>query len=363
MFRLFRRVFSWFQDKTLKLLFLAGALLVIWGTLAPVGTLFWWISQDSKSFSGKKNRFKNLPSSEAPDSATNSSATIDCYIVFLTGVGDYSANQLAPGEEVFVDRLVKKHPNCVAVRDVFPYSAANKSLGDDRLLAPLWRFAQEADGWLENVDALIKIRNLWRFAISIDDRYGPVYNRGIARAVIERMNAAHSIPRSSSHPLKLILIGTSGGAQIALGASDYLDRWLEAQLIVISVGGDFSGSDGFNAVEHVYHLKGKKDWITNLSGMIFPSRWYWTISSPFNRAKQQGRYTVYISGPHAHEGAKGYFGQRNVPGKNYTYLDLTLPIVNRLPIWSNSETNQNNKTFNRIFDHSRYQIKSKKRFL
>lgn len=159
------------------------------------------------------------------------------------------------------------------------------------------------------------------------------------------MDAAHSIPRSSSRSLKLILIGTSGGAQIALGAADYLNQWLEARLIVISVGGDFSGAEGFNAVEHVYHLKGKKDWITNLSGIIFPSRWYWTIGSPFNRAKQQGRYTSYISGPHAHHGARGYFGQKTVPGENYTYLDLTLQIVNQLPIWSNSEANQNNKTF------------------
>jgi len=89
----------------------------------------------------------------------------------------------------------------------------------ERLLAPLWRFANEAEGWLNVADVLIKIRNLWRFAISVDNRYGPIYNQGIATAIIDRMNAAYSIPLSSVNPFKIILIGTSGGAQVALAAA------------------------------------------------------------------------------------------------------------------------------------------------
>jgi len=60
-------------------------------------------------------------------------------------------------------------------------------------------------------DVLIKIRNLWRFAISVDNRYGPIYNQGIATAIIDRMNAAYSIPLSQRQSFKIILIGTSGG--------------------------------------------------------------------------------------------------------------------------------------------------------
>jgi hypothetical protein len=129
----------------------------------------------------------------------------------------------------------------VIVSDVFPYSAANESLGGRRILAPLWGFAEQADGWLKNADIVIKIRNLWRFAISVDDRYGRIYNQGIASAILDRMNAANSIPQNSSQPLKIILIGTSGGAQVALGAAPYLNRWLDTQIFVLSVGGVFSG--------------------------------------------------------------------------------------------------------------------------
>lgn len=328
-----KQILSGIQSGTAKLLLLVAIILLAWGTLAPIGTLVWWINQDSESLA-RKNRSRSLPSPEEPDADTQ---TIDCYIVFFTGVGDFSANQLAPGEEAFLDRLVSKHPNCVAVRNVFPYSATNKSLGGRRILAPLWEFAEEADGWLENTDVLIKIRNLWRMALSIDDRYGPVYNQGIATAVIEQMDAVHPIPSPSLPPFKLILIGTSGGAQVALGAADYLDQWVKAQLIVVSIGGDFSGSEGFDAVEQVYHLEGRKDWIADISSILFPPRWTWTISSPFNRAKQQGRFTSIVSGPHEHNGAMGYFGQTPVTGESDTYLDLTVQIVNQLPIWSTSE--------------------------
>jgi len=42
-------------------------------------------------------------------------------------------------------------------------------------------------------------------------------------AIIDRMNAAYSIPLSQRQPFKIILIGTSGGAQVALAAAPYLD--------------------------------------------------------------------------------------------------------------------------------------------
>lgn len=326
------KIISWFGGTTWKLLLLAGTILLIWGTLSPVGTLVWWVNQDLELLSEQKNRWKKLPSNKISNSDPDS-ATSNCYIVFYTGVGDYSANQLTPGEEKFVDRLVKKYPNCVSVQDVFPYSAANRSLGGDRLLSPLWRFAEGGSGWMENADILIKIRNLWRFAISIDDRYGSIYNRGIASATIERMQVARPIPSSSSQPLQLILIGTSGGAQIALGATDYLDQWLNAQIFVVSIGGTFSGGEGFDAVARVDHLQGQRDWIEDIPKFVFPSRWSLTVGSPFNRASQQGRYIAQISGDHAHDGDTGYFGQKKVSGKNYTYLDLTLQKIEQLPIW------------------------------
>lgn len=329
---------DWLRGGSLKLLTLAGLILLVWGVLSPVGTLVWWLNEGAESIGLKKNQSKRLSSSRSGVGVADNASKINCYVVFLTGVGDFSANQLTPGEEVFLERLVKTHPNCVAVDDVFPYSVANESLGGRRLLAPLWRFAQEADGWLEMADILIKIRNLWRFAISVDDRYGQVYNQGTANAIIDRMNAANPIPRSPRQPLKIILIGTSGGAQVALGAAYYLEEWLASpQIIVVSVGGVFAGTDGFNAVEHTYHLQGRRDWIEDLGAILFPSRWPWTVGSPFNQARRQGDFTVRTIGPQAHDGSTGYFSLKPVKPNGSTYVDLTLQAVNQLPIWSAPE--------------------------
>jgi hypothetical protein len=302
-----------------------------WGTLAPVGTLIWWLNQSAESLGIRQEQRPR--SSTNNEGAANKANPIRCYIIFLPGVGDFSADQLTAGEELFLERLVQQHPGCVAVADVFPYSAANESLGGRRPLAPLWNAIEHAEGWLENADVLIKIRNLWRFAISADDRYGPVYNRGIAAAIIDRMNAAHPIQNDQQQPLKLILIGTSGGAQVALGAVPYLEDWLNAQLIVVSVGGVFPGTTGFDQAEQVYHLQGDRDWIEDLSWVLFPSRWAWTVRSPFNRSKQEERYSVHSTGSHAHDGDKGYFGLDQIENGNKTYVELTLDRVNQLPIW------------------------------
>jgi hypothetical protein len=326
--QLIERVLRRLSSGTLRLLVLAIAILLIWGTLAPVGTLIWWLDQSAENLGLKQQSATVLPADRS-----TSPAGIDCYIIFLPGVGDFSANQLTTGEEFFLNHLVEQHPNCVVVSDVFPYSLTYAGLGGEQVLAPLWRAAEAAKGWLNAADVLIKIRNLWRFAISADERYGSIYNRGIANTIIARMNAVY--PIANVHPLKLILIGTSGGVQVALGAATYLDQWLDSQLIVVSIGGDFDGNTGFAAVDQMYHLHGRQDWIEDLSRVLFASRWPWTINSPFNQAQRQGRYSVYNTGPHAHSGEKGYFGMA-VARPNTTYVELTLEKVEQLPFWSKS---------------------------
>lgn len=339
MFKFILQIIRWLRGGTLKLLILAGIILLVWGIISPVGTLVWWLNQGAQTLGITTNTPQELPFNkdnvETGNSASSSkSLNINCYIVFLPGVGDFSADELTSGEEAFLDTLVQVHPNCVAVGDVFPYSVSNQSLGGQRVLAPIWRFANEAKGWLVSPDVLIKIRNLWRFAISADPRYGSVYNQGIATAVIERMNAIHPIPRSLSQPINIILVGTSGGVEVALGAVPYLNQWLDAKITLISVGGVFDGRKGFGAIEHFYHLRGRRDWVEDIGGIVFPSRWLWNVTSSYNQARLLGKYTASISGPHAHDGSEGYFGEEVVDASGVTYVGLTIQQINKLPIWS-----------------------------
>lgn len=331
MFRIIHHLVGYLRGGFFQLSLFVGLVLLLWGTVAPVGTLVWWLNQGQKGLEWKR---RQTAQSSINDRPSSSKATAHCYIIYLPGVGDASANQLTAGEEWFLNRLVEQHPDCVSVRDIFPYSAANKDLVGERLLAPLWQAAEQADGWLKEADILIKIRNLWRFAISADDRYGPVYSQGIAEAMIDRMDAVSSIPEANPESLKIILIGTSGGVQVALGAAPYLNDWLNnPQLYVISAGGDFDGEAGFDAIDRMYHLQGDRDWVEDLSAILFPARWRWTIGSPFNRARHQDRFIAIHSGPHTHDGRTGYFGLATVNSQQTTYAALTLQLVNQLPIF------------------------------
>ena len=322
--------FNRLTGTTLKLILLMAGFLALWGMLAPITTIVWWLNQTSSSlgFDAKereKPKLLNQDNLEAAPSKTN------CYIVFLPGVGNFSPNEIADGEEYFIDQLAARHDNCVAVKDVFPYSVANQDLNNQNFLTPLWQSAKNSEHFPGQ--AFIQVRNLWRFAISADDRYGPVYNLGIARTIVARMHAAHPIARSDQ-PINLILISTSGGTQVALGATDHLHDWLgKARITVVSIGGAFEGREGFNNAEHVYHFYGDRDRVTDLPHVLFPARWPWVIGSPVNQAQRQGRYTVCNSGDSEHTGAQGYFGEA-IAFNNTSYLNQTLEEINQLPIWS-----------------------------
>lgn len=343
MFKFLLGIIRWLQGGALKLLTLAGIILLLWGIVSPVGTLVWWLNEGADNLGLLKKTPNAFGAAFPPNNIQNdklsNNSNINCYIIFLPGVGDFSGDQLTDGERLFLTSLVESHSTCDAVADVFPYSVSNKSLGGQRLLAPIWRFADQAQGVLGSAGVLIKIRNLWRFAISADSRYGTIYNQGIANAIIERMNAVHPIPRDSNQPIKIILIGTSGGVEVALNAVHYLKQGLDTQtkIIVVSIGGVFNGRNGFQETDHIYHLRGERDLVEDLGGVLFPSRWLWNVTSPFVQARLQGRYTSSISGNHAHDGVQGYFGEDLIDNSQKKYVDLTIQEVNKLPIWSDKK--------------------------
>ncbi len=312
---------------TSKLLTALGLFFLAWGTIAPISTLSWWL-QDGKGLATERP--------DLPDDAVAQGQGPTCYLVFLTGVGDVSNEALADGEAAFLDAMETAIPSCVVVRDVFPYSAASDNVGGQPFFRWLWEVSERLGSDDNPARMVLQARNLWRVALSADNRYGQAYNRGTAAVIVERMAAAAAINLEANPPLRLVMAGTSGGAQVALGAAPYLNQWLPVEITVISVGGVFDGQAGFDAAEQVYHLHGDGDWVDNVGSALFPSRWRWTWGSPFNRARRSGKYQPIASGPHEHDGDSGYFGQDPVEGEesaSVTYLDLTLEQVKNLPIW------------------------------
>ncbi|MGB3311703.1 MAG: hypothetical protein WBG32_10545 [Nodosilinea sp.] len=313
---------------TSKLLTALGLFFLAWGTIAPISTLSWWLRDGSRLAEQRPELSEeNVSAGPGPP----------CYLVFLAGVGNVSDVELAPGEDAFLTQMAAAVPNCVVVREVFPYSAVSDDVGGQPFFRWVWQLSDRIGGESDPLRLVLKIRNLWRMALSVDSRYGRAYNRGAAATILERMAATEAIPLEADEPFQLVLAGTSGGAQVALGAAPYLQQWLPVEITVLSFGGVFDGQTGFNAVDQVYHFYGQNDWVDNLGMVLFPSRWGWTLGSPYNRARRAGRYETIAIGPHAHDGNRGYFGQASVEGEGEasgdTYLDLTLEQVKALPIW------------------------------
>ncbi len=94
---------------------------------------------------------------------------------------------MSSGEEAFLDSLEQAQPQCLTVRDVFPYSAANQNIAGQQIFAFLEKVVEQADGWLELTKYLLELRNVWRMAISADNRYGFIYNQAIALSIAEQM--------------------------------------------------------------------------------------------------------------------------------------------------------------------------------
>lgn len=314
---------------TSKLLTALGLFFLAWGTISPISTLSWWL-RDGDGLAQQRP--------ELPEGSVTPGTGTRCYLVFLAGVGNVADVDIDSGEDAFLNEMATAVPGCVVVRGVFPYSAVSDNVGSQPFFRWLWQLS-DRPGQEDNPARLVlKIRNLWRLALSADDRYGQAYNRGAAATILERMAETEAISLEADSPIQVVLAGTSGGAQVALGAAPYLKQWLPVEITVLSFGGVFDGQEGFESVEQVYHFHGDNDWIDNLGLVLFPSRWGWTVGSPYNRALRVGKYEAIASGPHDHDGDRGYFGQDPVgeDTEATTYLDLTLEQVQALPLWPDS---------------------------
>src|SRR5512139_1226214 len=62
----------------------------------------------------------------------------DQYIIYLSGVGRNSGEEVPDKEAQFLDMVEKGVPGSVIVRDIFPYSPSSTPLTEHRLVKGLW---------------------------------------------------------------------------------------------------------------------------------------------------------------------------------------------------------------------------------
>ncbi len=288
------------------------------GVLAPFEALGWWAG-----WYGHTPRYQ-----EVDISPVKTSTKVKHYVVFLSGIHNVSGQTFAEREIAFLAKLKVNLQDSKLVDDIFPYSVTEQPLTGQRFFAWFWRWAFQRKLQGPGLAGfLINIRNFWQVAVSADSRYGPIYNQGAAEIILHGLLRHGYLPQSG---LPVILIGYSGGGQIAIGAAPYLKAAIEAPISVISLGGVMSADSGILALDRLYHLFGDKDGVQRLSSIFFPGRWPIFPYSGWNQAKAKGIIAFVPLGPPKHTGSGGYLDQEAFLSDGRTYLDNTVTVIARL---------------------------------
>lgn len=317
------RWYAFVQYRVLNLLLdsgrIIGIALLLAGLLAPFEALGWWAGwydgdRDTATLSVK-------PLAKPATEFKTSSALH--YIVYLDGIGKSSFKYSARGAK-FLQRLETALPSDrVLIKNIIPYSVINLPLTIDRPLARFWQ-------WIERnarLEVLVLLRNMFQVAVSVDSRYGAIYNRGTAQIIIDRLLSRGYQPGSGT---LITLIGYSGGGQISLGAVPYLKKVLAAPIEVISLAGVISGNNEVAKVEHLYYLVGNQDRVARFTPWLFPRRWSIISWSNWNLAKSRGEISFISLGKVGHDSKNGPLDESAILPNGYNHLEQTLAIILRI---------------------------------
>jgi hypothetical protein len=299
----------------------ALAMLFVTAALAPLESLSWWAG-----WGGKPPEKRRLTQEELAANASIPDA--DFYLVYLSGIGAISGTSIPDEEYPFIHALEDRLVGGMVISDVYPYSVTNNGLTGQRAFAKGWKWIEKLR--LKNPNSLlgmfINLRNALQLFVSADRRYGPVYNVGIANEVYRKL-ILHGYRPTSGKPI--VILGWSGGGQIALGTVSYLAP-LPGPIYVISVGGMLSDDVGLEKIDHLWHLYGVADPMQWLGGIMFAGRWPLLPNSPWNEAMAEGKIDIICLGSYKHNGKGNYFDMESKlrnDAKGRSYGQKTLDTI------------------------------------
>ena len=304
------------------LIFALLALIFVSAALAPLESLGWW------AWSGQKPPRPEQLEKIATQQSVPEPAK-DFYLVYLSGIGAISGTSIPEEEYPFIHALEARLVNGEVISDIYPYSVTNTGLTVQPVFAGVWRRIERMRR--KNPDSapamVVNLRNAFQLFVSADRRYGPIYNLGVANEIMRGL-MRHGYRPGNGKPV--VLLGWSGGGQIAIGAVTYLAA-MTGDIYVISVGGMLSDDIGLDKVKHLWHLYGSKDPLQALGQKLFAGRWPVKPQSSWNRARRGGKVDLIPLGPFNHNGKGNYFDLATaLPGQDGTYGEKTLATIEQL---------------------------------
>src|SRR5262245_19702021 len=108
-------------------------LFLVAGLFAPFESMKWWAGWTDHGLEPEQK----VP--QLPELLPNANTQAEHYVVYLTGIGGFSADYLADREIEFLNRLQTAFGDkIVIVRDIFPFSVSNNPLNGEGLFRGMW---------------------------------------------------------------------------------------------------------------------------------------------------------------------------------------------------------------------------------
>lgn len=302
---------------------LLGAIIFVASMImAPFETLGWWAGWlGPHDEPGARQEAMELPEGGRPPPEHAPHA----HVVYLSGIGSISGEEPLAAEEALLAGLRVSLPGLAVIHDVFPYAPSGRPLfTGQRVFRWLWRTARRWHGAHKLLlPPILHLRNLFQVLVAADNRYGPIYGYGVSRVILGRLVASGYVADGGG---PIILLGSSGGGQIAVSAAPYLAAATGASVSVVTFGGVMASDRGVTETGRLISLHGSRDLVYRLARLGFPGRWPVFAASHWNKALRDGRLDERDIGPIAHSGKGGYLDGEAI-WQGTSHLDLTVREV------------------------------------
>ncbi|WP_062442753.1 hypothetical protein [Herbidospora daliensis] len=235
------------------------------------------------------------------------------YLVYLDGIGKRRFRDTRDGGQL-VKAILDGAPELRVLGQVQPYSPLADPLAD----RPAWDWIRHHAG------LLLFLHNVMQIFVAADRRYRPLYNGAVGGQIAEQLRLAGYRPGDGT---PVVLLGYSGGAQVATGAVGELRARLGVPILVITIGGFHNGANDLTHACRLHRLTSAADVIERVSGWIFPQRWRLLRRSGWNRAVRAGKVTVHRLDPATHMGRRSYISSAVRLPDGRTHLARTADLV------------------------------------
>lgn len=327
---------SGLDDLLWWLLAAALAIFVAAALAIPVSVLLWW--------AGWSRRARPVTPPPAPP-PTPAKPRPGPFLVYFSGVGDISDVYQSRYEDELLAAIAERVPGLVVITDVFGFSVDNLSMTSQRHLGWFWTWVNDVrlskNSPFKRMGLLIDLRNILHVSVSADDRYGPIYNYGVAEMTLQSL-VRHGYVLGSGAPVALL--GFSGGAQVALATAGYVQATLRAPVQVISLGGLMNANRSLRTIDRLTHFYGTADHVQHLPDWIFPARWPLFKQSDWNRAVAAGKIVRVCLGPMGHTKRHSYLDATDFAADGRSYRDVTADAIAGLLLPIEQKSGERNTT-------------------